>query len=382
MGEKDFWIGFSVFPGIGPVTFQSLLERFGNAKNAWFAPEKDLEKILKEKKTKDFLTFREQFDFGVYKKRLEKAEVSIVTLRDEIYPKGLKEIKNPPFVLYVRGDSVILGNEAKYKTVPGEVTPESDSGQARMTIAIVGTRKITQYGRDVTELFTSAISNTGCSIVSGLAMGVDAVAHQTTIDNGGKTIAVLGCGVDCVYPRENQQLYDAIIESGGVIVSEVPIGMSPNRGTFPARNRIIAGLSQAVSVTEGTEDSGALITAEFGIEYGRKVFAVPGPITSSLSKGPYKLIEKGARLVTHPKDVLQELQINNYELRIEKKKKIIGESKEEQMLIDLLANEPFSFDEIVRSTNIHSSKIATLLSLMEIKGIIKTLSNGDFGIAN
>lgn len=361
MQEKDYWIGFSVFSGVGSVTFQQLLTVFGSAKAAWEAEEHDLLVVLKEKKTKDFLQFRQTFDFEKYRQRLEKTKVHIITLQDALYPTLLKQIPKPPFVLYVKGDLVIA----------------SEARQSPLTFAIVGTRKITQYGRDVTELFTSAISNTGCSIISGLAMGVDAVAHKTTIKNGGKTIAVLGCGVDCCYPRENEALYDEILESGGAIISEVPLGMSATVGTFPARNRIVAGLSQGVLVTEGAEDSGALITAAFGIEYGRKVFAVPGPITSSLSKGPYKLIEKGAVLVTDPKQVLDQLGVTSTtSITGITGKKIVGDTEEEQVIIDLLQNESMSFDEIVRNVKRDSSQVASVVSLMEIKGLIK--SNGNF----
>ena len=377
MEEKDYWIGFSVFSGVGPVTFQNLLRKFSSAKSAWLASESHLKEIFKEKKTQDFLNFRERFDFGAYKRRLEKTKVSIVTLQDAHYPSRLKQIKNPPFVLYVKGrlEGVIPNLFRDPKQDNKEMLKRVQHDSLKV-IAIVGTRKITQYGRDVTEMFTHGLVSAGFTIVSGLAMGVDAIAHQTALDIGGETIAVLGCGVDCVYPRENEKLYDAIIESGGVILSEVPLGMSASIGTFPARNRIVAGLSEGILVTEGAEDSGALITAEFGLQYGRKVFAVPGPITSSLSKGPYKLIEKGAKLVTSPADVLKKLGIKNKELRT-MKEKIIGETKEEQMIIDLLENEPLLFDEIVRRTKYDSATIASLISLMEIKGVIVHSIHGE-----
>lgn len=376
MEEKDFWIGFSVFSGVGSATFQSLREKFGNAKTAWSASPSDLKVVLKEKKTKDFLEFREIFNFQAYKERLKREKVSIITLEDPTYPPLLKKIPKPPFVLYVKGDSVILGTQSEAWRTPG-----SDSGRARMTIAIVGTRKITQYGRDVTEIFTQELVRAGCVIVSGLAMGVDAVAHETTIRQEGKTIAVLGCGVDCCYPRENQKIYDAILMHGGAIVSEIPLGVSATVGTFPARNRIVAGLSESILVTQGTQDSGALITAEFGIQYGRKVFAVPGPITSDLSGGPYKLIEQGAKLVTRPEDILQELRIQGKSIKgITSTKSIKGDTKEEQEILDLLQNEEMSFDEIVRKVQRDSSHIASLVSLMEIKGLIKSNGTGGFSI--
>jgi DNA processing protein len=362
MEEKDYWVGFSVFPGVGPVTFQKILSKYNTAQQAWDSDQETLGTILGEKKTKDFFAFKETFDFSIYKKRILQTNVSIITLVDDTYPKLLKQIKNPPFVLYVKGDISFLN------------TTET------ITVAVVGTRKVTQYGKDVTMLFTRSLAQANCIIISGLAMGVDAIAHKTTIEMGGRTVGVLGCGVDCCNPTENLALYDEIIEKGGGIISEVPLGHPPTVGTFPARNRIVAGLSQGILVTEGAEDSGALITANFSFENNRYVFAVPGPITSSLSKGPYKLIEKGAKLVTTPDAVLEELGITNQKIRSDTKR-IIGDSKDEQRIIDLLEQEPLSFDELVRSTNGDSAKLGSLLSLMELKGFITSTQNGLFSLA-
>ena len=215
-------------------------------------------------------------------------------------------------------------------------------------------------------------------------MGVDAVAHKTAIDNNGKTIAVLGCGVDCVTPAENLNLYNEILEKGGCILSELPLGHPPSKGSFPARNRIVAGLSLGVLVTEGAEDSGALITAEYAFKNNRKVFAVPGSITSSLSKGPYKLLKKGAILVTSGEDILKELKVQNSKLKTtapNSKFRVRGETREEQIILKILANEPLHFDEIVRRTGINSSKLGSVLSLMEIKGMVRNLDSGMFDIA-
>jgi DNA processing protein len=359
MEEKDYWLGFSVFPGVGPITFKKLLTEFSSAENAWNANEDQVISVLGKKKGNNFLQFRETFNFDTYKSRLAKANVTVVTLPDAPYPLLLKQIKNPPFVLYTKGDMSIKNSK---------------------TIGIVGTRKITQYGREVTKLFTQDLVLSGCTIVSGLAMGVDAVAHKTTLENGGKTIAVLGCGVDCCSPSENQVLYDDIIENGGAILSEVPLGMSPTIGTFPARNRIVAGLSQGILVTEGAEDSGALITADFAFKSNRNVFAVPGPITSSLSKGPYKLIEKGAKLVTKVEDILREFQISNVKFPISNKETPRGDTKEEQAIIDLLEKEALGFDELVRRLKIDSAQIGSILSLMEVKGFIQSHEGGHFSL--
>jgi DNA processing protein len=220
-------------------------------------------------------------------------------------------------------------------------------------------------------MFTGDLARAGLVVVSGMAYGVDGVAHQSTIDAHGKTIAVLGNGVDMAYPRENQKLYEEILDSGGAVVSEYKPGEPPSMGSFPARNRIVAGMSEGVLVTEGAEDSGSLITANFGLEFGRKVFAVPGPITSSLSKAPLKLIAKGGKLVTSAQDILNELRIKDHELRTKTTgAKLQNLSKNELKIVQLLENEGLSFDEIVRRSKLNSSAIGSLLSMMEIKNIV------------
>lgn len=371
MDERQYWLGFSAFSGIGPTRFAALLQKFGNARAAWKAQVLDLSQVIGEVTTSKFDKFRSTFSIEDYAKKLGDANVSFLTFVDREYPTLLGKIKNPPFVLYVKGALDSLG--VLSGASPAPATPR--------VIAVVGTRSITNYGREVTELFVSELVASGFVIVSGLALGVDAIAHATTLAGGGKTIAVLGCGVDCCYPRENQALYDGIIKSGGLIVSEVPLGHQPTKGLFPARNRIIAGLSAAVLVTEGAEDSGSLITAEYAKKFGRPVFAVPGPITSSLSKGPYKLIEKGARLVTKGEDIMKELGIMNYALGTKKKqKRVRGDTEEETRILELLVNEPLHFDEIVKRTKLESSVVGTTLSLMEIKGMVKSQESGIFSV--
>lgn len=359
MDEKLYWLGFSAFSGVGPAKFQLLLSQFGSAKAAWLVAESDLLPVLGPALTKKLENFKKSFSPEKYFTVLKQKRVKIVTLLDESFPEKLKELKNCPFVLYVRGDEHILQNNC---------------------MAVVGTRKITQYGRDVTEMMTRDLVSAGYTIVSGLAFGVDAVAHDVTIENGGKTIAVLGCGVDCCTPSSNQRLYNSIVDHGGAVISEVPLGEPPNRGSFPARNRIVAALSVGIVVTEGAEDSGALITAEDGLNLGRKVFAVPGPITSSLSKGPYKLIEKGAKLVTKGEDIINELGITSTTsiMGITSKKRAKGDTKEEESILSLLENEALTFDEIVRRCKIDLSHVGSLLSLMEIKGLIRSDQQGKF----
>lgn len=350
MDERNYWLSFSLAPGIGPKSLDSLARNFETLEKAWNASESELLLILKPALTSKFLKFREEFDLETYKKQLKKQKISFITLLDKEYPSLLKSIFNPPAVLYTKGDITLLNSPC---------------------LAIVGTRRITSYGREITEMFAKELSEAGLTIVSGMAFGVDGVAHKAAIDTKGKTIAVLGNGVDLAYPKENEKLYEEILDSGGLIISEYSPGMPPNNGTFPARNRIVAGLSKGVLVTEGAEDSGSLITANYGLEFGRKVFAVPGPITSQLSKAPLDLIEKGAKLVTSAEQIIKELGLKNKDLRMKTKTKIDGLSKEEKKILEVLENESLYFDEIVKLTGISSQILGTTLSLMEIKGFIK-----------
>lgn len=360
MDEKIYWLGFSLFSGIGPIRFRTLLAHFGSAEAAWHADATDFKKGgLGPKLTEQFLDFRKKNELEEYLEKLDKAHVSFITAAEERYPKRLLAIKNPPLVLYIKGHVVFN-------------TPESD-----LAIAVVGTRKITDYGTQITEMLTTELSLAGCVIVSGLALGVDAVAHASAVAAGGKTIAVLGCGVDCCTPRENELIYQDILSHGGAIVSEYPLSQQATIGSFPSRNRIIAGLSAGVLVTEGAEDSGSLITANKAIEMNRKVFAVPGPITSSVSKGPITLISKGAKIVTTAQDILDELNLQNKV----KRRQITGDTKEEQTVIDLLGDQNLHFDDLVKRTGLDSSHVGTLLSLMEMKGIVQSFPGGVFGLA-
>lgn len=359
MDERAYWLGFSVFPGIGPKRFASLLSTFTSAKIAWDASEEALHPILGKVLTPRFLQFRKTFSLELYLENIQKKAVGFFILTDKSYPKLLKQITLPPFVLYFRGDKTVVTSSA-------------------LTIGVVGTRKATSYGRTVTELITEELVNAGCIIVSGLAMGVDAVAHKTTLEHKGKTIAVLGSGVDVCHPVANYDLYNSILASGGVVVSEYPLSALPSKGSFPSRNRIIAGLSSGVVVTEGAEDSGALITAADAFICKRQVFAVPGPITSSLSRGPNSLLLKGAKLITSGADILDNLENkgDRSERKDKARKKIRGETKEEQKIVALLTYEALSFDEIVKRMKSNAMTIGTVLSLMELKGMVIQTEGG------
>lgn len=288
--ETRYWVGFSLFPGVGPVRFKLLLDYFGSAKAAWNAPESGLRETgLGQKLTDEFIAFRKTSDLETYIGKLNTEHVSVLTLNDSRYPKLLGQISDAPFLLYVKG---------KKTDHPINLT---------RTIAVVGTRNITRYGTEVTQKLVTELVSYGFTIVSGLAYGVDAVAHQAALDAGGKTIAVLGCGIDIIAPPSNARLYADIAGGGGAIISEMPLGLRPNKGLFPARNRIISGLSLGVVVTEGATKSGSLITARYAAEQGREVFAVPGPVTSMYSGAASYLLKNGAKLVESASDIIEEL---------------------------------------------------------------------------
>ncbi len=378
--ERKYCVGFSVFPGIGPVRFKLLSEYFGSVKAAWEAPAAELRKIkLGEKLTEQFDVFRKTFDLDGYLRKLQDLHVSTLTINDPRYPKLLKEIPDAPFLLYIRG-----------KRTDPPVNLDK-------TIAVVGTRNITRYGEEVTQKIVAGLVLHGFTIVSGLAYGVDAVAHQTAINSGGKTIAVLGCGIDIIAPPSNARLYHEISEEGhGAIVSEMPLGLRPNKGLFPARNRIISGLSLGVVVTEGANDSGALITARNAGEQGREVFAIPGPITSLYSRGPSRLIKQGAMLVESAEDILEELGFNPTNPSImlrtnptrfaeasarRANKQINGETKEEEKILAILNKERLYIDDIVRQSGLTISIVASTISVLEIRGVLKDYGEKMYGLA-
>ncbi len=372
-------MAFSAFEeGIGPVRFKLLLDHFQTAQNALEAKPKELQEAgIPFSIVERFVNFKLRFHPENYLLELAKKEISFVTWEEENYPWLLSQISDPPFVLYIKGTtgpasrSVLVGNTNFWLT---------DN-----KFAVVGTRMPTSYGRQVTEILTEELAMAGLTIVSGMARGVDAVAHRTAIKNNAKTIAVLGCGVDLIYPPENKQLYYEIINGNGCVISEMPLGHWATKGTFPARNRIISGLSRGILMTEGASDSGALITASYAAEQGREVFAVPGPVTSSLSAGTLSLLKKGAKLVTEAKDIFEELGMSqnykdykNYNNYNDYK----DATKEERAILDLLQKEDLTVDDIIRQTKFSASSVGSLLSLMELKGYIKSLGHLTYGISH
>lgn len=365
--ETACWVGFSVFPGIGPLRFRLLRDYFGSAKSAWRATAPDLIGIgLGEKLVRSFDRFRREFSSDSYMTRLARERVWVLTLTDARYPKLLGQIPDAPFVLYVKG---------KRTTEPVDMT---------RTVAVVGTRKITPYGREVTRKLATGLAGYGITVVSGLAYGVDAVAHESAIAAGGLTVAVLGCGVDIIAPPSNAGLYSQIIDGHGAIVSEMPLGLRPGKGLFPARNRIISGLSLGVVVTEGADDSGALITAGYAADQGREVFAVPGPITSRYSAGPARLIRSGATLVESAEDILDTLGLHGNNQAKKAKfspSPLTGKTESETKILKSLCENRLHIDAIVRDTGLTISEVAATLTVLEIRGIVRDYGEKVYGLA-
>ncbi len=347
-----FSLCFSV-SNIGPKRYQTLLNKFETVEEAWNGTKEQYYELSIKYKTFDtFNNFRKTFDIEKYITKLNKEKVVFISFLDKRYPKGLKKLENPPIGIFVKGNIGLLKPELR--------------------IGVVGTRKITTYGKSATETLVSDLVSNGVCIVSGLALGVDGTAHRTAVSNNGKTIAVLACGVDCCLPSENYSLYIDILKNKGLIVSEYPLSQTPNKGTFLARNRIIAALSDGVLVTEAANDSGSLVTAEWGLKLEKKVFAVPGQITSRMSDGSLKLLKQGAKLVTRVEDILDEFrdQRSNIKSKL-KSQKFKNLTNDERKIVLLLENEPLTIDEISKKTKVDVLKTIQLIGELELKGVVK-----------
>lgn len=354
MTEREYLVTLYSFIPFGPARIKLLVSYFGSAKKAWSASSRELLKIgLKEKLVNSFMAFRHGFDEKGYFGSLRDKSTGFVTINDSDYPENLFGIDDAPPVLYIKG----------------EIKPRDINA-----IAIVGSRKMTSYGREVTERFAGEIAGLGITVVSGLARGVDTVAHESALAAGGRTLAVLACGLDKIYPPENTTLAHRIVQKGALI-SEYPLGEPALRTNFASRNRLISGLSKAVVVVEGQEKSGTLLTASHAAGQGRTVFAVPGQITSPLSAAPHFLIQNGAKMVSSVKDILAEL---NLQLMVDRDKveTVLPGSQEEKTLLEILTNEPFHLDELARIAKIPVSEISARLTIMELKGMVRNMGGG------
>lgn len=356
MEDKRYWVGFTLVKGVGAVRLQALLDHFGDAKTAWNASLSELVTAgIGPKLAARVVQVRDSVNLDQYMDRVEKNNITILTWDDVNYPVHLKEIDQPPPVLFIRG----------------EVTAED-----AWAVGIVGTRAVTSYGRQVTEELATVLAQNGVTIVSGLARGVDAVAHNAALKAGGRTLAVLGSGVDRIYPPEHLQMAEKIRLRGAVISDYAP-GTPPESANFPPRNRIISGLSMAVVVVEAGEISGALITAEFAVNQGRDVFAFPGYVYAPQSKGTNRLIANGARILLQPTDVLEALDLTRNVERREIRRAVPSDATEAAVL-EFLCIEPVHVDEIRARLNLPVEKISAALTMMELKGMVRQVGGMNY----
>lgn len=358
MTNTSYLLALHSIDGLGPIRLKAILDYFKDPKLAWEASAAQLLNIgIPKNAVELLLQTRIKLQPESYAQSIKEKGISWLTIFDESYPKLLAQIYDPPIVLYLRGE--ILPQDAK-------------------AIAVVGTRKMTGYGKLVTEQFTKGLVAGGLTIVSGLARGVDSQAHKEAMRCGGRTIAVLGGGLAQIYPPENRKLAEEIVSGSGALLSEFPPDYPSLPGHFPSRNRIIAGLSKAVLVTEAAVDSGSLITARLAVESGREVFAVPGPVTSNLSKGPIDLIREGARVVFDPSEILEELGIKRFNQTNMTSVTNQPLSEDEIKILECIENEGRHIDEIGRLLNYPSAKISALLLKMEISGLVQSLGSGNY----
>lgn len=338
------------------MRLRSLLDYFGDARTAWNASPFDLVAAgIGSRLAERVVQIRGTIDLDEYMSRVEKSNIQIFTWDDPDYPAHLKEIDQPPPVLYVRGDLSV---------------------EDTWSVGIVGTRAVTAYGRQVTDELASVLAQNGVTVVSGLARGVDAVAHTAALKAGGRTLAVLGSGVDRIYPPEHRQMAEKIMLNGAIISDYAP-GTAPDSANFPPRNRIISGLSMAIVVVEAGDISGALITAQFAANQGRDVFAVPGMIYAPQSKGTNRLIANGARVLLRPADVLEALDLTRNVERREVRRAVPSDATE-AALLDYLRVEPLHVDEIRAGLGLPIEKISAALTMMELKGMVRQVGSMNY----
>ncbi len=354
--DKRYWVGFSLVKGIGAVRFQALRDHFGDLALAWQAPADALQAAgLSVKLIERLMQVRADVDLDRLLERLERQGITVLTWEEAASPARLREIDQPPPVLYVRG-----------------TLTEEDA----WSVAIVGTRRVTAYGRQVTEELAAFLAENGVTVVSGLARGVDAVAHQAALRSGGRTLAVLGCGVDRIYPPEHAGMAEKIVQAGALVSDYAP-GTPPEASNFPPRNSVISGLALATVVVEAGETSGALITAQFAADQGREVFAVPGNILAPQSKGTNALIAQGARPLLSPRDLLEALNLNRVSEQRAVRKALPGDEVE-AALLNVLGAEPLHMDEIRQQTGLPIERVSATLVMMELKGLVRQVGGNNY----
>ena len=349
VNDTKYWLGFSLVSGIGPRRVIHLLNQFGDLASAWNASERQLERAgLEFRLGRNVAQQRASLDLDAEMNRVDQAGAHIITLGHSHYPSQLRDLSDPPPVIYVRGELLPTDHNA---------------------LSIVGTRKATHYGRDAAYKLSYALAQHSVTIVSGLAHGIDTAAHEAALDAKGRTIAVLGCGIDQIYPADNRELALKITQNGALI-SEFPLGTPPEGRNFPRRNRIISSIGLGVLVVEAPEKSGALITANMAAEQGRDVFAVPGNIFNKTSGGSNKLIQEGAKLVMNASDILSELNMTF--TRVQAKtitEKIVPGSPTEARLLEILSADALHVDDIARLSALPIASVTSTLTILELKGL-------------
>jgi len=354
--DKRYWVGFNLVKGIGAVRLRALQEHFGDLSLAWQAPLDALQAAgLSQKIAERVIQARASVNLDRFMEQIAAQAIQVLTWEDEAYPSRLKDIDQPPPILYLRGELTIEDSWA---------------------VAVVGTRRVTAYGRQVTEELASYLAQNGVTVVSGLARGVDAIAHQAALKAGGRTLAVMGNGVDRIYPPEHRALAEQMLMSGALLSDYAP-GTPPESANFPPRNRIIAGLSLAVVVVEAGETSGALITAQFAVDQGREVFAVPGNILAPQSKGTNRLIQQGAHPLLSARDVLEALNLTRVSEQRLVRKALPADNVEAQVL-NVLAHEPLHVDEIRNQTGLPIERVSATLVMMELKGMVRQVGGMNY----
>ena len=348
MRDLPFWVALSKISSLGARRIMCLVEAFGSAEAAFTASFDDLTDAGLSAKAADVLLVeRRAIDPDIALQGVKDAGFVVMTRQDRRYPTLLREIYDPPAVLYYRGESDVLNGHC---------------------IAIVGSRKATEYGKAAAARLAGDLARAGTVVVSGMARGIDTHAHAGALRAEGKTVAVLGCGLDICYPPENVRLREKIV-SQGIVLSEFPPGTKPKPHHFPMRNRIISGLSVATVVVEAAEKSGALITADCALEQGREVFAVPGSINSPASRGCHRLIKEGAAVAENGADILAELGVFSDVPCISAPQM----SSLQKRIIDALQYEPIHFDNLCVRANLPAPDLAAVLVELELAGIVKKM---------
>jgi DNA processing protein len=358
--ERAYWVAFNHIRGVGSVRVQKLLKAFGNLRTAWGAPRHQLLEAGLDERTAAAVTgSRKDLDPQKLLDRCGILGLRVLVWDDPEYPPRLKELPSPPPVLYLHGAFI-----------------EADG----LAVAIVGTRKATAYGKVVTRMFASALAANGITVVSGMARGIDAQAHVSALECNGRTLAVLGCGADVVYPPEHGRLAKRIAESGAILTDYAP-GTPPEAANFPPRNRIIAGLALATIVVEAGEESGALLTAWYAAEYGRDVFAVPGSILAPASKGCNRLIGDGAQPAISSDALIAALDIPRIAPAMQLRM-VVPESPVEAKILAALGAEPVHIDHLKASVNLPVESVSGALAMMELKGMVRAVGGMQYVAAS